>query len=135
MVSFSSSAPKRNQEKTNPAAGVYFAEHFKDMPHNERMTLLPDAGDLGSDQLRQTIKTDIDEQRHVFVAFVDSLGRLPKDSDWYGPQSPARNATGEIYYGLSGLAKFRNREDLPFIRETAVWAVKYHQATRQQKPR
>lgn len=118
---------KAELKKTSPAAGVYFAEHFKDMSHNERMSLLPDAGDFGSNQLRQTIKKDIDEQRHVYVAFVDSLGRLPTNSDWNGTEPPARNATGEIYYGLGGLAKFRNREDLPFIRETAVWAVKYHQ--------
>ena len=118
---------KAELKKTSPAAGVYFAEHFKDMSHNERMSLLPDAGDFGSNQLRQTIKKDIDEQRHVYVAFVDSLGRLPKDSDWNGTEPPPRNAIGEIDYGLWGLAKFRNREDLPFIRETAVWAVKYHQ--------
>jgi hypothetical protein len=37
----------------------------------------------------------------------------------------ADDISGEMYYGLSGLAKFEDRSDLPFIQETARWALKY----------
>jgi hypothetical protein len=36
------------------------------------------------------------------------------------------DVTGDIYYGLAGLADFHDRGDLPFIRTLALWSVKYH---------
>jgi hypothetical protein len=30
---------------------------------------------------------------------------------------------GELYYGLAGLASFRDKKDLPFVRQLALWAV------------
>jgi hypothetical protein len=37
-----------------------------------------------------------------------------------------KDVTGDIYYGLAGLADFHDRGDLPFTRTLALWSVKYH---------
>ena len=30
-----------------------------------------------------------------------------------------------MYYGLTGLVNYKNRDDLPYIRELTAWAIKY----------
>jgi hypothetical protein len=113
-------------EKARPAAGEYFAEHFDEMSSDDRMVLLPGAGAYGSETLHEKLRRHLDQQRHVYQEFVAGLGRLPSAADWITMPKSVRDATGEIYYGLAGLAEFRDRDDLPFIRATALWSAKYH---------
>jgi hypothetical protein len=96
------------------------------MPHNDRMDLLPAAGVYGSEKLHHKLKKHLDLQQHIYEEYVTALGRLPGDGDWSTMPESVSNASGEFYYGLAGLARFQDRNDLPFIRAMAVWAAKYH---------
>jgi hypothetical protein len=113
-------------QKAAPVAGEYFADHLDGMSHNDRMSLLPEAGVLGSNRLHDKLRKHLDLQRHIYEEYIAALGRLPSERDWTTMPESANNATGETYYGLTGLARFQDRNDLPFIRATAVWAAKYH---------
>lgn len=113
-------------QKANPAAGEYFAEHFDDMSHNERMSLLPGAGAYGSERLHEKLRKHLDEQQSLYEQFVAASGKPAKKVEWNSMPENVKDVTGEIYYGLAGLARFHDRDDLPFIRETAVWSAGYH---------
>jgi len=113
-------------QKAAPVAGEYFADHLDGMSHSERMSLLAEAGALGSERLHDKLRKHLDLQRHIYEEYVATLGRLPSESDWSIMPESALNASGETYYGLNGLARFQDRNDLPFVRATAVWAAKYH---------
>jgi hypothetical protein len=115
-------------QKAAPSAGEYFADHLDEMSHNERMSLLPEAGAYGSKKLHDKLRRHLDLQRHIYQEYVTTLGRPhSRESDWGTMPETASNASGEAYYGLAGLARFQDRNDLPFIRAMAVWAAKYHQ--------
>lgn len=114
-------------QKTAPSAGEYFADHRDGMSHNERMSLLAEAGALGSERLHDKLRKHLDLQRQIYEEYVATLGRLPSESDWSTMPESALNASGEAYYGLAGLARFQDRNDLLFIRTMAVWAAKYDQ--------
>jgi len=113
-------------QKVAPAAGEYFADHLDEISHNERMSLLPEAGAYGSEKLHDKLRKHLHLQQHIYEEYVKTLGRLPTQSDWRTIPESALNASAETYYGLDGLAKFHDRKDLPFIRAMAVWAAKYH---------
>ncbi len=114
-------------ELARPASGEYLAEHFDEMGHNDRMLLLPHAGDLGSAALQRKVREGIDREERVYEAFVASFGRVPRNErDWNSIPREIQDAEGEAYYALAGLAGFKDRNDLPYIREVALWAARYH---------
>ena len=113
-------------QKNRPASGEYFAKHFDGMSHGERMLLLPEAGNFGSDQLHAKLKQDLELQEHGYEEFISSSSKRPVDIEWNTMPSTAKDEAGEIYYGLAGLVRFEDRADLPFIRTTALWCAKYH---------
>jgi hypothetical protein len=43
--------------------------------------------------------------------------------DWNHAPEEIKEIYGELYYGLAGLASFKDQADLPFMRELAMWAV------------
>jgi hypothetical protein len=114
-------------QKTAPTAGEYFADHFDEMSHDERMLLLPEAGAYGSKKLHDRLIRDLAEQQHHYETYVASLGTVPRAVDWNTMPKDVQDASGEIYYGLAGLVEFHDRNDLPLIRATALWSAKYHQ--------
>jgi hypothetical protein len=113
-------------QKAKPPSGEYFAEHLDDMSHNERMSLLPSAGAYGSDMLHEKLKSYLNEQRQRYEQFVAAFGRRPRDIEWNSMPDKIKDVQGELYYGLGGLAKFDDRNDLPYIRRMAIWAAQYH---------
>jgi hypothetical protein len=113
-------------QKANPASGEYFAEHFDDMSFNERMSLLPAAGAYGSKRLHEKLKKHLNDHQRLYAEFVAASGRPPKDVDRNSMPENVKETPGEIYYGTAGLARFRDRDDLPFIRATALWSAQYH---------
>ena len=113
-------------KKAKPQSGEYFAQRFDDMSHENRMVLLGSAGEYGSKALQRKVRSDIDLQRRVYEEFVTSFERLPKESDWNLLPGPLKDCRGELYYAVAGLGTFKDREDLPFIREVALWSAKYH---------
>jgi hypothetical protein len=112
-------------ENARPASGEYFAAHFDSMSHNERMSLLPDAGSFGSDALREKLEESIKQQEHIYEKFVAEAGKKPGELDLNAIPGSAIEA-GEMYYGLAGLARYRDRSDLPFLRTATLWAAQYH---------
>lgn len=110
-----------------PISGDYFAEHFDDMPHSDRMDLLRDAGSYGGDKLHQKLTADIKTQQELYERFVSTYKLNDHNglANWNEAPDSFKDSYGEIYYGLAGLASFQRRDDLPEIREIALWAVKY----------
>jgi hypothetical protein len=113
-------------QKASPESGEYFAERFDEMSPGDRGRLLGHAGRYGSEALQKKVRADLDHQRRVYEDFVATFGKVPKESDWNSLPDTAKDASGELYYGLAGLASFVDRRDLPFIRNIALWSVKYH---------
>jgi hypothetical protein len=113
-------------EKAKPASGEYFAERFDGMSANERMLLLRGAGAFGSEQLHMKLKAHLDQLRQRYENFVAASGRLPRDVDWNTMPQNVKDVSGELYYGLAGLARFDDRHDLAYIRVAALWSAKYH---------
>ena len=88
--------------------------------------LLPAAGAYGSDRLHEKLRRHLDRERNSYEEYVAASRRSPKNIDWNTMPDGAKAVKGEIYYGLSGLAQFRDPDDLSFVRAVALWAVKYH---------
>ena len=112
--------------KAKPVAGEYFAAHFDEMSHDERMLLLPAAGGYGSEKLQVKLRTHLYQLRQEYEHFVARSGTLPKNVDWNTMPEDVKDATGELYYGLGALASFDDRDDLSYIRAAGLWSAKYH---------
>ena len=112
--------------KAKPASGEYFAQHFDDMSHNERMSLLPSAGAYGSEMLHEKLRRYLDDQQRRYEQFVAASGRHPRDIQWNSMPENVQEIAGGAYYGLAGFAMFQDRNNLPFIRRMAIRTAQYH---------
>jgi hypothetical protein len=114
-------------QKIAPMSGDYFAEHFDDMPHWDRMDLFKNAGAYGGDKLHQKLTNHIKAQQEFYENSVSTykLNDHSALANWNTMPDSVKDSYGDIYYGLAGLASFKRRDDLPVIREIARWAVKY----------
>lgn len=130
MATFGPEVARRAEDilkQTAPVSGDYFAEHFSELPHDQRMDLLRDAGEYGGDKLHETVKEFISEQQKTFDDYA-SAHKLSGELDqkqWYSMPGTVSDSTGYVYYGAAGLTKYRRREDLPLFREIGLWGVKY----------
>jgi hypothetical protein len=52
-----------------------------------------------------------------------NLKSISKRKDWNRLPDEVKAAFGELYYGLAGLAGFKDQSDLPFTRELAEWSI------------
>lgn len=114
--------------KAGAPAGDYIAEKFDTMSWNDRAPFYNEAGAYGSERLHEKLITDLEKDRKAYDAFVVRSGWGPKEvsSHWNELPESAKDLSGEIYYGLAGLASFKNRSDLTLIRDVALWAVQNH---------
>ena len=113
-------------ELARPTSGEYFAEHFDEMREGDpRLLLLPHAGGFGSAALQRKLREEINRRRQFYDAFVSKFEKVPKKVDWNSIPPDLQRGLGEAYYALAGLAGFKDRNDLPYIRETALWAARY----------
>jgi len=112
-------------QKTGVAAGEYIAERLPDMSHGHRMSLLTELGAYGSERLHAALVSHLRRQRELYEAFLTEHGPGAKHliEDWNKAPSKIRNIWSELYYGVAGLASFRDRRDLEFVKELALWAV------------
>jgi hypothetical protein len=114
-------------------AGDFIADRLKTLTHEQKMMFLPGAGDYRSDRLHSVLIDELNAKKSEWEELLNRLSRFrtyddfvksyegkPLDSD--GKQ--ASEISGELYYGLAGLAKFNNANDLQFIRDLALWGVK-----------
>jgi hypothetical protein len=130
MAKFGPEVARRAEDalkQTAPVSGDYFAEHFNELPHDQRMDLLRDAGEYGGDKLHETVKEFISEQEKIFddYASANKLADELNQKQWYSMPPDVSDSTGYVYYGAAGLAKFHRREDLPLFRQIGIWGTKY----------
>lgn len=130
MATFGPEVARRAEKvlkQTAPVSGDYFAEHFNELPHDQRMDLLRDAGEYGGDRLHETVKEFISEQQKTFddYASAHKLSGGLDQKQWYSMPRTVRDSTGYVYYGAAGLTKYRRREDLQLFREIGLWGVRY----------
>jgi hypothetical protein len=114
-------------QKIPPISGDYFAERFDEMPRLDRIDLFSYAGLYGGEKLHQKLINHIKAQQHLYEGFVSTynLDKHNALASWNTIPDPVKDSSGDIYYGLAGLASFQRRDDLPMIREIARWAVEY----------
>jgi hypothetical protein len=130
MATFGPEVARRAEEvlkHTAPVSGDYFAEHFDELPHDQRMDLLRDAGEYSGDKLHETVKEFISEQEEIFddYASAHALAGELNQEQWYSMPPAVTATTGYVYYGAAGLAKFHRRGDLRLFREIAIWGIKF----------
>jgi len=110
--------------KIGPPAGDYLADHLADMPHHERMQLIQYAGLFGGEKLHRTMRLEMEKARARVMVLREARDAAAAPSDERTRlQREVMYALGEIYYGIAGLTWFKDRNDLPFIRELALWAA------------
>ena len=107
------------------AAGDYIAERLPDMSHSYRMALLTGLGDYGGERLHAALLMHLKQQTKLYEAYLAEHGPDAKDliDDWNKLPAEITSIWGELYYGLVGLSKFRDKRDLDFVRELALWAI------------
>jgi hypothetical protein len=113
--------------KTGPVAGDYIAERLPSMSYGERATLVLDLGRFGGQHLHTVLIEHLRAQQKLYEDFLALRGPEARVliEDWATAPTELRNIRGELYYGLAGLAGFRDPLDLPYVRELTLWAIKY----------
>jgi len=112
-------------QRTGTVAGDYIAERLPDMNPGERMTLLPELGAYGGERLHAALIDHLKQRQKGYDAFLEKHGPDKKSliEDWNSAPNETKVTWGELYYGLAGLASFRDKRDLPFVRKLALWAI------------
>ena len=126
-------------QEIGPVAGDYLAEQLDGMTYRQKDVFLSHFASYGSTRLHTALIHELKKQqaawedlvrRHGrFATFdqIDRPGRMrysvrrPQDSE----ADEADDIYGVLYQGFVGLGNFHDRNDLPFLRESALWAVKY----------
>jgi hypothetical protein len=118
---------QKELQRMGAVAGDYIAERLPGMSPGERMTLLPELGAYGSERLHAALINYLQQQQKGYDAFLKNHGPDKKSliEDWNSAPNEIKDTWGQLYYGLTGLASFRDRRDLPFVRKLALWAIDY----------
>jgi len=116
---------EKELQKIGPVAGDYIARKFEVMTHRQLMTLMPELGAYGGERSHQSLTERLKSRKrryeNLLAEWGAAAGRLVED--WNHAPEEVKEIYGELYYGLAGLASFKDRADLPFVRELALWAV------------
>jgi hypothetical protein len=116
---------ERELQKIGPVVGDYIARKFEVMTHSQLMTLMPNLGAYGGERSHQTLIERLKSRQRLYERFLAERGAGAEKliEDWNNTPEEIKEIYGELYYGLGGLASFKDRTDLPFVRELALWAV------------
>jgi len=116
---------ERELQKVGPVAGDYIAQKFEAMTHSQLMTLMPNLGAYGSERSHQALIERLKRRQQLYESFLAKRGAGAERliEDWNQAPKEIKEIYGELYYGLGGVASFKDRTDLPFVRELALWAV------------
>jgi hypothetical protein len=120
-------------------AGDYIAEQLPRMTYQQKILLLKDFGEYHSEPLHVALISELKGQKAAWEKLLNRRGEFagygavdPPERAHYSVRRPqdaeadeAEDIYGVLFYGFEGLAGFRDRNDLPFIRESALWGVKY----------
>jgi len=109
------------------------------MSNEQKGVLLTHSAAYGSVRLHDQLLSELKKQEEAWEALLrrrsavatydelDPPGRIhyyPRRTEDAEPDE-ASDIYGVLYYGLTALGGFHDRNDLPFIREAALWGVKY----------
>lgn len=117
---------KAEFEKTGPVAGDFIAERFEAMSR-ERWLLFSGPDAYGSEALHQTLIRHLASRQR---SYEDYLAQHAIDGktvleNWNEIPEQIKDVYGDVYYATAALAGFRDRSDLPLIREVAQWAIEH----------
>jgi len=125
-------------EEIGTVAGDYIAGRLANMSYRQKDVFLNNFAEYGSVRLHAELILELKRQQQQFGAMLRSHGAAtydeidPPGRMRYYPSRPEDAEAdktsyihGLLYQGLIGLGRFRDRNDLPFIREAAVWGSKY----------
>ena len=116
---------RRELQRIGPASGDHIAQKFEVMTHRQRMTMLPDLGAYRSERGHEALTRHLQSQQQLYERFLVERGPGAESliEDWDHAPEKLKEISGELYYGLAGLASFEDRSDLPYLREMALWAI------------
>src|SRR5262249_27595257 len=118
---------KKELQKIRPAAGDYIASQFALLAKGQLMTLIRDIGLYGGEQLHQVMVEFLRTRQDQFEkSLVQTVPRATLYKNNREIPDLAVDIAGEIFYGLEGLASFKDSNDKSYIRELALWASKRH---------
>jgi hypothetical protein len=126
-------------QKIGPAAGDYIADQLGSMTYAQKDVFLNHLGAYRSPGLHQALIRELKQQQAAWEALLAHRGRGATYDDvdppgrmHYGTRRPedadadqASDIYGLLYQGFVGLGSFNDRDDLPYLREAALWGVKY----------
>jgi hypothetical protein len=118
---------KKELQKTGVTAGDYMAQMLPTLNHGQRMTLLPHLGLYGGTRLHAWLIQHLRQRQALYEASLseyDPNGKGPGEN-WDRAPDQIKEISAELYYGLTGLDSFHDRQDLDFMRDLTLWAVKY----------
>src|SRR5262249_40710816 len=116
-------------QKVGPIAGDYIAEQLSSIDPYPKSLLLATAAMYHSDRLHTALVRELKRQWAAWERLLHHWGGFANLDDVTRPRGPdsrtAFSIYSVLYAGLEGLAGYRDRSDLPFIRESALWAVQF----------
>ena len=125
-------------QEIGAVAGDYIAGRLEGMSYRQKDVFLCNFAEYGSDRLHAELILELKRQQQQFEVMLRSHGAATRDeidppgrNHYYPPRPENADAdrisgiSGVLYQGFIGLGRFRDRNDLPFIREAAVWGLKY----------
>lgn len=118
---------QRQLRRIGVSAGDYIAARWSQTDSSLRMTLLPNLASYHSEALHRKLLAHLQSLQPRYERYLVSLEKPDREraDDWADLPEKIKSLYGETYYGLMGLADFRDPRDLPYIRALAVWALKY----------
>ena len=113
--------------ENNPVAGDFIAERFDRLSDRERQRLVLDAASYDGKKLHDVLRSYLQDLQRRYEQFLKNRGPGADNliEKWNEAPQEVKEIWGCLYYGLAGLVSFKNRDDLPYIRELTAWAIKY----------
>jgi len=125
--------------KIGAVAGDYIAEQLNGMTYRQKTIMLRESGEYRSERLHAALILELKGQKAAWEKLLARRGTFATYDDvappgrvrYYPPRGPRTEAdeadeiSGVLHDGFTGLGGFHDRNDLPFIRESALWGTKY----------
>jgi hypothetical protein len=126
-------------QEIGTAAGDFIAERLAGMSYRQKDMLLGNSATYASVRLHDELVRELQRQQKAWEALLrrrNAFGTYdeidPPRRIHYSPRrkddaesDEASDIYGVLYYGFTGLGGFRDRNDLPYIREAALWGLRY----------
>lgn len=116
---------KKELQKAAPVSGDFIASQFESLRTEQRDRIIWDIGSYGGGRLHQVVANFLEDlQRQYGNRRTEVLLDGTFDKNLTKAQvRTALDSDGEWFYGLEGLASFKDPTDLPYIRQLVTWAA------------